>query len=100
MVNHLVMWRLAATDESQRAADAAEIRGLLEPLRDVVPGVRSLEVGVNGLPGDKASDLVLITSFDDWTGLRDYGIHPEHVEVAARIRELTTERRSVDYESA
>ena len=98
MVKHLVMWRLAATGDAERAAAVEEIRAMLEGLPAAVPGVRSLEVGVNGLPGDKASDIVVTTSFDGWTALRDYGSHPEHVKVAARIAELTSERRSVDYE--
>ena len=98
MIKHVVMWRLASTDDAERAAAADEIREMLEALPPLIPVVRSLEVGVNGLPGDKASDVMVIASFDGWTALRDYGSHPEHVKVAARIGELTSERRSVDYE--
>ena len=98
MVRHVAVWRLAAADDAGRSAAVAEMRALLEALPDLVPGVLSLEVGVNGLPGDTASDLVLTTSFADWSALRDYAVHPEHVRVAARIGQLTSERRSVDYE--
>jgi hypothetical protein len=94
------MWRLAAKEAAEREAATAEMRELLEALPALVPGVRSLEVGVNGLPGDRASDVVLTVSFDDWPALRDYAVHPEHVRVAARIGELAAERRSVDYETA
>ena len=98
MIKHVVMWCLAATDEAEREAASTEIRAMLESLPSLVPGVRSLEVGENGLPGDKAADIMVIASFDSWTDLRDYAVHPEHIEAAVRIGELTSERRSVDYE--
>ena len=100
MVKHIVMWRLAAEGTAEREAAAAEIRELLESIPALVPRVRSLEVGVNALPGDRASDIVLTTSPDGWPALRGYAVHPEHVRIAARIGELTAERRSADYEIA
>ncbi len=97
MVKHIVMWKVEGAGPDDRAATAEEIRAMLETLPGLVPGIRSLEVGVNEMAGDQASDLVLITEFDDWHALRDYGVHPEHVKVAERIRQLTTERMSADY---
>jgi hypothetical protein len=98
MVRHIVMWRTVGDSPEARAAAAGEIRSLLEPLPGLVPGIGEFEVGVNALPGSNASDVVLTVTFDGWNALRDYGIHPEHVKVAERIRELTIERRSVDHE--
>ena len=98
MIKHVVMWKVEGAGPEDRAATAAEIRAMLESLPGQVPGIRSLEVGVNSLPGDQASDLVLITEFDDWGSLKAYAVHPSHVEVAEKVRQLTTERMSADYE--
>lgn len=98
MIRHIVMWNTVARDPDAIAAGGAEIKAKLEGLVDVVPGIHRLEVGVNQLPGDTAADVVLISEFADWTGLKEYAVHPAHVEVADRIRELTTDRRSIDYE--
>jgi hypothetical protein len=98
MIRHIVMWKVEGGGPGARAQTAAEIRTLLEALPGSVPGVRSLEVGVNELPGDQASDLVLIVEFDDWASLKAYAVHPVHVDAAERIRQLTTHRMSADYE--
>jgi hypothetical protein len=98
VIRHIVMWKVEGIGSLDRGRTASEIRSLLEALPDTVPGIRSLEVGVNELPGDQASDLVLVTEFDDWESLKAYAVHPAHVETAERIRRLTTERMSADYE--
>ena len=97
MIRHIVMWNTVARDEAGHAAQVAEIRALLEALPGVVPGIESLEVGVNELPGDNGADVILIGEFADWPALKDYAIHPEHVKAADRIREITQSRKSVDY---
>ena len=97
MIRHIVMWDTVARDEAGQTAQIAEIRALLEALPAVVPGVAMLEVGVNELPGDNGADIVLISEFADWSTLKEYAIHPEHVKAADRIREITQSRKSVDY---
>ena len=99
MVVHVVVWRVAAKGQAERAAATAENGAMLETLPGLVPGIRGFEVGVNALPGDNAGDVMVRASFADWPALGAYGTHPEHVKVAARIGELTAERRSVDYEA-
>jgi Stress responsive A/B Barrel Domain len=98
MIRHIVMWKVEGAGPDDRSRTAAEIREALERLPSVVPGIRSFEVGVNELAGDQASDVVLVSTFDDWDGLKAYGVDPAHVEVAEMIRQLTTERLSADYE--
>lgn len=97
MIRHIVMWDTVARDEAGQNAQIAEIRALLEALPAIVPGVESLAVGVNELPGDNGADVVLISEFADWSALKEYAIHPEHVKAADRIREITQSRKSVDY---
>ncbi|SEB10575.1 Dabb family protein [Leifsonia sp. 21MFCrub1.1] len=96
-IRHVVSWKLATTDGTERAEQAAEIKRGLESLPPVIPQLRSLEVGVSAVPGDDF-DVVLISDFDDLDGLRAYVEHPAHVEVAAYIRSVVGARAAVDFE--
>jgi hypothetical protein len=95
-IRHVVMWRLATTDDAERAEQAATIKAKLESLPPLVPQLQRLEVGVNALPsGD--FDVVLISDFADEEALQGYQEHPEHVKVAAYIRSVVGGRAAVDF---
>jgi hypothetical protein len=96
-IRHVVSWKLATTDEAERAEQAAEIKRGLESLPAVIPELRSLQVGVNALPGDNF-DVVLISDFDDVDGIQAYLDHPAHLEVAGYIRSVVGSRAAVDFE--
>jgi hypothetical protein len=95
-IRHVVMWRLATTDDAERAEQAATIKAKLESLPPLVPQLQQLEVGVNALPsGD--FDVVLISDFADEEALQGYQQHPEHEKVAAYIRSVVGGRAAVDF---
>jgi hypothetical protein len=71
---------------------------MLSGLPDVIESLESLEVGENFNKSPFAYDLLLITTHADRSALKEYKEHPEHVTVANRIKELTTERAVVDFE--
>ena len=97
-VKHIVIWKLAAADETGRAAASARISELLTGLVGTVESIRSLAVGVNGAYPDANSDVAVVSDFDDWEGLEAYIVHPAHQEAATEIRTLVTDRSSIDYE--
>jgi hypothetical protein len=95
-IRHVVMWRLATTDDAERAEQAATIKAKLESLPPLVPQLQRLEVGVNALPsGD--FDVVLISDFAGEEALQGYQQHPEHEKVAAYIRSVVGGRAAVDF---
>ena len=99
MLKHIVMWKLK--DQAlgkDRAALALEMKARLEALRDSVPGVRALEVGLNVIDGETQRDVVLVSAFDDQAGLKAYAEHPRHLEVVEFVKQAAEERRAVDYE--
>ena len=49
-IRHVVSWKLATTDEHERAEQAARIKSGLESLPAVIPELRSAEVGVSVTP--------------------------------------------------
>lgn len=99
MIQHVVMWKLRGPSPDEKKEQAERIRSALLALRDKIPGMTSLEVGLSrGGESDEVSDVVLITTHESWQALDEYQRHPEHRAVAQLIGELRTERRVVDFE--
>jgi quinol monooxygenase YgiN len=98
MLQHVVMWKVKDSALGMdKAALAQELKKRLKSLVGQVPSIRSFEIGVNELPGDTASDAVLVSSFDDMAGLEAYMKHPKHQEVVDFLKQIVAERRAVDY---
>lgn len=98
MLKHVVMWKLKEEALGMdRAALGAAMKQRLEALVGQVPSIRSLEVGLNVVPGDTARDVVLVSRFDDLAGLQAYVDHPAHQAVLGFVKQAVEERRAVDY---
>ena len=98
MIRHIVSFRLASTDDVQRALDFRGIRDRLTALVDSVPTVRSIEVGQDlGFVRDHW-DVVLVSVHESNADLEAYQVHPEHVKAAAWIATVVNDRATVDYE--
>jgi hypothetical protein len=98
MIKHIVMFRLkdSAVGKS-KDENLQELKILLESLREKIPVVRCLEVGINMGKSASASDIALYSEFDDMQALEDYRLHPEHVRVVEFIDKVCSERRVLDY---
>lgn len=97
MIKHIVAWRLKK--EPSVRANAERVKLLLESMAGRIPGLLKIEVGINFLDDANAADVVLYTEFSDRGALAGYQSHPVHEAVKPAIRELTIERRVVDYET-
>ncbi|GAA4677676.1 Dabb family protein [Frondihabitans cladoniiphilus] len=97
-VKHIVLWKLKATDELEKAEAIARITQLLNGLVGRVESIRSLTVGVNGAYPETNSDISVVADFDDYEGVQAYQVHPDHQEVAAEIRTLVASRAGIDFE--
>ncbi|MDK2954581.1 MAG: hypothetical protein PWQ57_77 [Desulfovibrionales bacterium] len=98
MIKHIVMWRVKdGAEGASKMENAVEIKTRLEGLMGVVPGVVSLEVGINELAGETSADVVLVSEFASMEELDAYQTHPLHLEVVAFVKKVATERRAVDY---
>lgn len=97
MIRHIVMFRLAATDELQRRDDAHGIAERLEALETQIAGIQSIRVDRDlGLVAGHW-DVVLVSEHDDNAALEAYQAHPAHKEAAAWIASVVTDRAVVDY---
>ncbi len=100
MIKHIVFFGLADNAEGKTKVDnAAFIKSELENLKNLIPEIISIEVGINHPDAPAGNfDLALYTEFKNLDDLNSYQVHPEHKKVAAYIGKVKTSRAAVDYE--
>ena len=97
MINHVVLFKLKDFFGEEKVKVIAELKSLLEGLKDKISEVKYIEVGVNYELEAKGYDIVLLSHFESVEDLDKYRIHPEHLKVVARIGETTVSRAAVDF---
>ncbi|MDD3079629.1 MAG: Dabb family protein [Paludibacter sp.] len=100
MVKHIVFFGLADEAEGKtKAENALYIKTALENLKNLIPQIKMIEVGIN-LPDAPTGnhDIALVSEFASMADLDIYQVHPEHKKVAAYIGKVKTSRAAVDYE--
>ena len=95
MIKHVAVWKIK--DPTQKAAHAKAVKRALEALRGHIPGMRTIEVGIDIGYDAQADDVVLYAEFDDREALDAYRMHPLHMDATAIVKVLTTDRRVVDW---
>lgn len=72
------------------------MKSILEPLKDVIPGVISLQVVQNELDSSNR-DIALIGEYESVEALNNYTVHPAHVEAGKFVRSVTCNRACLDF---
>ncbi|NTV06002.1 MAG: Dabb family protein [Chlorobiaceae bacterium] len=99
MIKHIVMWRLKEVAHgNDRRTNANLIKEKLTALKGRIPGMTTIEVGVDFSRTDSSCDVVLYTEFFDRKALEAYQVNPEHEALKPFIGLVSAERRIVDYE--
>ncbi|MCD8318004.1 MAG: Dabb family protein [Paraprevotella sp.] len=98
MVKHIVLFRLDPDMETGRKAEVmATFKKGIENLPAKIPFIRKIEVGLN-VNADEEFDIALYSEFDTMDEVKAYAVHPEHVAVAALLKDCKKSRACVDYE--
>jgi hypothetical protein len=98
MVKHIVMWKLKESAcGNTKEENAKIIKEKLESLKDKIPGILKIEVGIDFSKTENSGDIVLYSEFNTKEDLENYKVHPDHVAVASFVVEAVSERRVVDY---
>jgi hypothetical protein len=93
------MWKFKESAlGNTREENINEFATRLKALVGVIDEIVSLRAEKNILPGETASDLVLLSEFNSMEDLEKYNKHPEHQKVLAFGKEVIAERRAVDFE--
>ena len=99
MVRHVILWKLKEELQgADKEAVKAGIKEGLEGLAGKIPGMVSVKVYTDALPGSSGADLMLDTAFESAEALEGYAVHPAHVAVAdSKVRPYTQVRTCLDF---
>jgi hypothetical protein len=97
VTKHIVMWDVRGETREEKTQAAQLIKTSFENLAGKIPGMRSVEVGLDVSGVDYACDVVLYMEFDAPEQLRDYADHPEHLRVKHLLGNSRIARHQVDY---
>ena len=94
MIRHIVMWKF----KEDQHENMLVFRDRLLALRDKIPEIKEMEVGININPSERSFDAVLVSTFDSMEALKSYSVNPLHVAVSDFCKTIRTQSASVDYE--
>ncbi len=98
VIKHVVMWKLKDFAEgADKARNAKRLKIELEALKNTIPQIVQLEVGINILASDAAYDVVLYSVFRNAQDLDLYQNHPNHRAVADFAGKVRESRVVADY---
>lgn len=99
MVRHVIVWSLKDEySNEEKETIKAGIKEGLEGLKEKVPGIMQIRVLTDRL-ASSSGDVMLDSVFEDEKALKEYSVHPAHVEVAnGMVRPFVKIRSSFDYE--
>lgn len=99
MVKHIILWKLK--DEytyEEKENIKLGIKNGLEGLYGKIEGLTMIKVQTECLESSNA-DIMLDSSFENEESLKNYAVHPKHVEVADTfVRPYTAVRSCIDFE--
>ncbi|UOO38320.1 Dabb family protein [Oscillospiraceae bacterium CM] len=99
MIKHIVMWHLKETANSKsKTENAKAIKEQLEALRGKIPGMVTIEVGLDFSQTVDSADIILYSEFESKAALDAYQKHPAHEAVKPLVQEASTKRTVVDCE--
>ena len=99
MIKHVILWTLKDEySKEEKEKILSEMKDSLENLQGQILGLLDIRVYTKGLPSSNA-DVMLDSSFESEEALKNYAVHPIHVEAAnTKVRPFTASRSCLDFE--
>ena len=99
MVIHIVNWNLNETVAKEDYSLVKDkMKEILEGLVGIVPGLISAKLIVNPLESSNI-EVALICELESVESLKEYQVHPAHVEAGKYVRSVVCDRHCLDYEA-
>ena len=97
MIRHIVAFNINAEIPELEKTDVLEtLKHELEGLRDKISEIKEIAVTID-LLNSSNREIMLSTTFQTVEDLNIYQNHPDHLKVAAYIRQVTCDRVCLDY---
>jgi hypothetical protein len=99
MIKHIVMWNVRGETPGEKASAIRKLTAAFEGMKGKIPGLLTLEIGVDVSTVDYACDVVLYSEFDSRESLAFYAEHAEHIRVKQQLEGVRIARHQVDYDA-
>ena len=98
MVRYCVMWKFKPSDGKTSKELAEDVKEKYESLLGLVPGLTSIEIGINSNDGKTSYDAVMIADFESWEALAAYKADTMRDNVIEYVKTIAEVRAKVEYE--
>lgn len=92
MIKHVYLYKL------KQEASAEQVRQKLLSLRERVPQIARMEVGLNFKPAENAYDLIESCEFNTLEDFRTFGLDAYHEEIRQYMKTVAEHGVKIDYE--
>ena len=92
------MWKFKPSDGKNAKELAEEVKEKYESLLGLVPGLKSIEVGVNRNEGKTSYDAVMLADFDNGEAFAAYKADTWRGNVIECVKSIAEVRAKVEYE--
>lgn len=94
MIKHVVFMKFkAGTTEN----DILEIEKGLAALPGIIPEIKEYQFGRDIVRSERSYDFALISAFDDLEAMKRYQVHPNHIPVISKVKEVAEAILAVDF---
>jgi hypothetical protein len=94
------MWKLkefSTMEERERVV--IELRRRLLAMKNRIPEIRTMEVGINATEASSTNyEVALISEFESFEKLKVYQEHPEHKKLIEFLAQIRIHRVAIDFE--
>lgn len=97
-IRHIVMWNvLGQRGTAAHRANMECLKVAFEALQGQIPGLLTIQIGLDFSAVDYACDVVLFSEFDSVASLQGYQQHPAHQLAKEKAGDIRIARFQVDY---
>lgn len=94
MLKHIVLMKFKS---GVTGDDISGLEKSLASLPGEIPEIKGYQFG-RDLRSERGFDFALISDFDDFEALGRYRVHPRHVPVLQRVKEMCETIQAVDFD--
>jgi len=99
MYSHIVMWHLKYNAlENNKSENAQLMKQKLESMQGKIPGLQSIEIGIDVRQWNNSADVIQISKFTNREALEAFHSHPNHEAHKPFVREVQLRSTVVDFE--
>ena len=94
MIKHIVFMKFKASVTDN---NITELETAMAGLPGKIPEIREYQFGRDIVHSERSYDFALISAFDDLEAMKRYQVHPAHLPVIAKVKELSETILAVDF---